>query len=58
MNGGRNYNGPKVGIAALEKSDYMLGIPVHLTVLEAWRQATSENLISGDYQQERPKRRI
>ena len=26
VNGGRNYNGPKVGIAALEKSGYMLEI--------------------------------
>ena len=27
VNGGRNYNGPKVGIAALVKSGYMLETP-------------------------------
>jgi hypothetical protein len=27
VNGGRNYNGPKVEIAALEKSDYVLRSP-------------------------------
>ena len=53
MNGGRNYNGPKVGIAALEKLGYMLENPVHLTVLTA-RKSRSDKPISGDNQQETP----
>ena len=42
MNGGRNYNGPKVGIAALEKLGYMLESPRHLMVREASQQATRD----------------
>ncbi len=38
VNGGRNYNGPKVGIAALVKFGYMLETPVYPMVLVAIRQ--------------------
>ena len=49
MNGGRNYNGPKVEIAALEKSDYVLRSPS----IQCYC-ARSDNASGADDQQERP----
>ena len=49
MNGGRNYNGPKVEIAALEKSDYVLRSPS----IQCYC-VSSDNAPGADNQQERP----
>ena len=49
VNGGRNYNGPKVGIAALEKLGYMLG-----TLSISHYLARGDNVTSADNQQESP----
>ena len=51
MNGGRNYNGPKVEFTALVKLGYMLetlSIPHYST------EKGSENMMGADNQQERP----
>src|SRR5205807_2126943 len=49
VNGGRNYNGPKV-IAALVKSGYMLE---HPSISQYLRPNEGDNLWSADNQQER-----
>ena len=51
MNGGRNYNGPKVlgSTAALEKSDYVLEHPS----IRCYRDC-GDNASGADNQQERP----
>jgi hypothetical protein len=51
VNGGRNYNGPKVSSLALVKSGYMLeGLRI-----PRYAEATSrDNVLGADNQQERP----
>jgi hypothetical protein len=53
VNGGRNYNGPKVAVnfAALVKSGYMLE---HPSISQYSGSGQSDNLWSADNQQERP----
>ena len=53
VNGGRNYNGPKVGIAALVKFGYMLETP-SIRQYSSYLKYGSDNLIGADNQQERP----
>ena len=51
MNGGRNYNGPKVDLAAaLEKLGYMLE---SLSIPHYSPQKGSDNMLGADNQQER-----
>ena len=58
MNGGRNYNGPKVGKAALVKFGYLLETPCIQEVLVFVRKnENSDNLPGADNQQERPFRK-
>ena len=56
VNGGRNYNGPKVGIAALVKSGYMLETPRirWYSFNLAFVKLSSDNPHGADNQQERP----
>ena len=55
VNGGRNYNGPKVKTAALVKFGHMLETPMYLALLEysLHRVCFRDNVTSADNQQER-----
>ena len=54
MNGGRNYNGPKVNDSlALVKSGYMLE---GLSIPRYVKATSRENALGADNQQERPAR--
>ena len=51
MNGGRNYNGPKVSSLALVKSGYMLE---GLSIPRYAKETSRDNALGADNQQERP----
>ena len=51
VNGGRNYNGPKVSSLALVKSGYMLE---GLSIPRYARATSRDNALGADNQQERP----